>query len=252
MTTHLPFRSATSALTDPALRLIPWLQEAIAHFYPNSEYAASLDPEIRGRAANRLFLTPKVGASAICPYCSAPNAAPEVDELFVFVCSHCGQVSERGAAQGAVAIEGQPARRSAPFSGNDNQDIGSDLWLGNRRRPTRLAALSAAEPQSLNRWPSVALVSSGLRIIAFRVCSARTAAVTMRLATISVGRVAVRQTAMAYRTRRWSHVNQDRRFAMKLLRNYSEALRQIHPESGAGRCARARGVAPRIGCPRRG
>src|SRR4051812_34752451 len=36
------------------LEIIFWLQEAIARFYPNSEYAASLDSEVRERAANRL------------------------------------------------------------------------------------------------------------------------------------------------------------------------------------------------------
>jgi len=34
--------------------ILPWLQEAIAHFYPTSTYAASLDAEIRTRAATRL------------------------------------------------------------------------------------------------------------------------------------------------------------------------------------------------------
>jgi hypothetical protein len=36
--------------------ILPWLQEAIAHFYPTSIYAASLDSDIRERAATRLFL----------------------------------------------------------------------------------------------------------------------------------------------------------------------------------------------------
>ena|SRR5579863_9410905 len=35
--------------------IVPWLQEAIAHFYPHSTYAASLDPELTSRAATRLF-----------------------------------------------------------------------------------------------------------------------------------------------------------------------------------------------------
>ena len=46
--------------------IIPWLQEAIAHFYPGSSYAASPSPEIRERAKLRLFLPPRIGASAIC------------------------------------------------------------------------------------------------------------------------------------------------------------------------------------------
>ena len=33
--------------------IIHWLQEAIAHFYPESEYAASLEDEVRARAARR-------------------------------------------------------------------------------------------------------------------------------------------------------------------------------------------------------
>jgi hypothetical protein len=35
--------------------ILHWLQEAIAHFYPNSEYASSLSSEVRQRAAQRLF-----------------------------------------------------------------------------------------------------------------------------------------------------------------------------------------------------
>lgn len=30
--------------------IVPWLQEAIAHFYPDSEYAKSLEAEIRERS----------------------------------------------------------------------------------------------------------------------------------------------------------------------------------------------------------
>lgn len=39
--------------------IIPWLQEAIAHFYPGSSYARSLSPELRERAKQRLFQPPK-------------------------------------------------------------------------------------------------------------------------------------------------------------------------------------------------
>jgi hypothetical protein len=42
--------------------IVPWLQEAIAHFYPDSTYATSLDPQIRERAARRLFRPPIAGA----------------------------------------------------------------------------------------------------------------------------------------------------------------------------------------------
>jgi hypothetical protein len=71
--------------------IVPWLQEAIAHFYPASTYAASLDPATRQRAATRLFLPPKTGAQVICPHCGAPHTAPPgMDELILFVCAHCG------------------------------------------------------------------------------------------------------------------------------------------------------------------
>ena len=40
----------------------PWLQEAIAHFYPDSEYARSLEAEARERAARRVFAPPRAGA----------------------------------------------------------------------------------------------------------------------------------------------------------------------------------------------
>lgn len=71
--------------------IISWLQEAIAHFYPDSDYAASLSPEIRERAFNRLFRPPTTGAQVICPHCGAPHAAPPgVDELFAFICTRCG------------------------------------------------------------------------------------------------------------------------------------------------------------------
>jgi hypothetical protein len=41
--------------------IVPWLQEAIAHFCPTSSYAASMESEIRERAAKRLFQRPKSG-----------------------------------------------------------------------------------------------------------------------------------------------------------------------------------------------
>jgi hypothetical protein len=71
--------------------IVPWLQEAIAHFYPESAYARSLDPEIRERARRQVFVPPKVGAQVICPHCGAPHASvPGMDELIGFVCLHCG------------------------------------------------------------------------------------------------------------------------------------------------------------------
>ena len=64
--------------------IVPWLQEAIAHFYPQSEYAVSLDAEVRTRAARRIFSQPRTGARAFCPHCGAPHASPGLDELIAF------------------------------------------------------------------------------------------------------------------------------------------------------------------------
>ena len=47
--------------------IVPWLKKAIAHFYPNSFYAAYLRREVRERAAKRLLQRPKTGFSVICP-----------------------------------------------------------------------------------------------------------------------------------------------------------------------------------------
>ena len=74
--------------------IIPWLQEAIAHFYPQSEYAASLDAEVRIRAARRVFCPPRTGARAVCPHCGAPHASPGLDELIAFHCPRCGNFVE--------------------------------------------------------------------------------------------------------------------------------------------------------------
>ena len=72
-----------------AAEILPWLRDAIAHFYPKSEYAASLDADTLERARTRLFQTPSVGARAVCPHCGTPHASM-MDELFAFVCTHCG------------------------------------------------------------------------------------------------------------------------------------------------------------------
>jgi hypothetical protein len=48
--------------------ILPWLQEAIAHFYPDSGYARSLDAEVREGAARRIFLPPQAGAQVRCPH----------------------------------------------------------------------------------------------------------------------------------------------------------------------------------------
>jgi hypothetical protein len=39
--------------------ILPWLQEAIAHFYPDSIYAKGLASEVHERAARRVFLSPR-------------------------------------------------------------------------------------------------------------------------------------------------------------------------------------------------
>jgi hypothetical protein len=72
--------------------IAPWLQQAIAHFYPDSTYARSLPDEVRQFAAQRLFQPPRDGMRVRCPHCGAPHAAtPGIDEVIAFVCSHCGQ-----------------------------------------------------------------------------------------------------------------------------------------------------------------
>ena len=51
--------------------IVPWLQESIAHFYPHSTYAKSLDPQTRERATRRLFRPPSSAAQVRCPDCRA-------------------------------------------------------------------------------------------------------------------------------------------------------------------------------------
>ena len=75
--------------------IVPWLQEAIAHFDPTSSYAESSSREVRERAANRLFLPPKIGSSIICTHCGALHAAPPgMDELLWFYCGRRGNSVE--------------------------------------------------------------------------------------------------------------------------------------------------------------
>jgi len=75
--------------------IVPWLQEAIAHFHPKSAYARSLSPEIRERASRQVFRPPSAGVQVVCPNCGAPHAAPPgMDELLHFVCMHCGNSVE--------------------------------------------------------------------------------------------------------------------------------------------------------------
>ena len=51
----------------------PWLEEAIAHFYPDSAYAKSLPMEVRDRAKRQVFAAPRIGAQVRCPHCGSPN-----------------------------------------------------------------------------------------------------------------------------------------------------------------------------------
>jgi hypothetical protein len=47
------------------------------------------------RAKQGLFQPPTIGAQVICPHCGAPHATPPgMDELFAFVCYHCGNSAE--------------------------------------------------------------------------------------------------------------------------------------------------------------
>jgi hypothetical protein len=75
--------------------VVPWLQEAIAHFYPDSTYARSLGADVRERAVKRLFRPPEIGAQVICPHCGAPHAAPPgMSTLIAFICPRCGNSVE--------------------------------------------------------------------------------------------------------------------------------------------------------------
>ena len=75
--------------------IVPWLQEAIAHFFPESTYAASLAPVVRERAAHRLFQPPRSGARRPSAHIAGPrHAAPAgIDELLAFICHRCGAPS---------------------------------------------------------------------------------------------------------------------------------------------------------------
>jgi hypothetical protein len=75
--------------------ILGWLQEAIAHFYPDSAYARGLDPELKERAARQVFSPPSLGARVSCPHCGAANAnQSRMEEIIYFVCSHCGAAVE--------------------------------------------------------------------------------------------------------------------------------------------------------------
>ena len=76
---------------DSVADVLPWLQEAIARFYPHSSYAQSLEPAVRARAADRVFRHPWTGQQVRCPHCGSPNANPGFDDLLAFTCNHCGR-----------------------------------------------------------------------------------------------------------------------------------------------------------------
>ena len=57
--------------------IVTWLQEAIAHFYPDSTYADGLGAELKECAARQILLPLRTGAHLSCPHCGAPNAESE-------------------------------------------------------------------------------------------------------------------------------------------------------------------------------
>jgi predicted RNA-binding Zn-ribbon protein involved in translation (DUF1610 family) len=75
-----------------AADILPWLQEAIAHFYPESDYAKSLGEKVRKRASERVFV-PEIRSSATCPHCGTTYFSP-LEEVFAFVCRNCGNSVE--------------------------------------------------------------------------------------------------------------------------------------------------------------
>jgi hypothetical protein len=82
--------------------ILPWLQQAIAHFYPESSYARTLDPEVKQLALQRLFRPSRIGMRVDCPHCGAPNVSRSgIEELFAFICSHCGE---------SVSVEPRPVQ----------------------------------------------------------------------------------------------------------------------------------------------
>jgi hypothetical protein len=75
--------------------VVRWLQEAIAHFYPDSTYANGLHEDVKERASHQIFLPPMTGARVTCPYCGAPNPNyGRMEEIICFVCSRCGSAVE--------------------------------------------------------------------------------------------------------------------------------------------------------------
>ena len=85
--------------------ILGWLQEAIAHFYPDSTYARGLEPELKERAARRIFTPPSMGAHVTCSHCGAPNAnQSRMEEIICFICARSGAAVEVKPAIGLVAF----------------------------------------------------------------------------------------------------------------------------------------------------
>ena len=83
--------------------ILPWLQQATAHFCPDSTYARSLSDEVRVLATRRLFRLPATGARVRCPHCGAPRAAPPgMEELFQFICSPLRPERQHRGAEGSL------------------------------------------------------------------------------------------------------------------------------------------------------
>jgi hypothetical protein len=61
-----------------AADIAPWLQAAIAHFYPMLAYAKGLEPEVRERAARQIFSPPKTGARVTCLHSGHRTRTPAV------------------------------------------------------------------------------------------------------------------------------------------------------------------------------
>jgi hypothetical protein len=53
--------------------VVPWLQEAITHFYPDAAYPNSLDAEIRAGAVRRVFCPPRIGKQVVCSHFISPT-----------------------------------------------------------------------------------------------------------------------------------------------------------------------------------
>jgi hypothetical protein len=115
--------------------ILPWLQQAISHFYPGSSYARTLDPEVRQLAAQRLFRPPATGSACLLP---APRRSPLgttcMEELIQFICPHCRQ---------SVIVE--PAEGSV-----DPPRIGAASTNGSPKKPAK----RGQTPHCLAIWPS--------------------------------------------------------------------------------------------------